>query len=337
VTASDVCIYEVGPRDGLQNEPETVPTDAKLALVRRLAAAGLRRIEVTSFVSPKWIPQLADGEALAAALPELPASFAQRAEGERRPEGVRFSALVPNEQGYARFRSSRTIEMAAVFISASETHNRKNVNCSIAEQLERFRPVAERARADGVALRAYVSTVCGCPYEGAVAVGAVTSLVGNLRALGVEEISLGDTIGVGVPRGVRELVAAVAGVAPLASVALHLHDTYGRALANVAAGYEAGVRTFDSSLGGLGGCPYAPGASGNVATEDVVDLFERSGIATGVSLDALVDASAWLEDEVLSRPLPGRVYRAVRGARQASRSEPQASEVHKGGVEVTTR
>jgi hydroxymethylglutaryl-CoA lyase len=298
----DVCIYEVGPRDGLQNEPETVPTDAKLELVRRLAAAGLRRIEVTSFVSPKWIPQLADGEALASALLQLP--------------GVRFSALVPNEQGYARFRSAGSIDMAAVFISASETHNRKNVNCSVAEQLERFRPVAERARADRVPLRAYVSTVCGCPYEGAVAIGAVTALVEKLRALGVDEISLGDTIGVGVPRGVGELVAAVAGVAPLDTVALHLHDTYGRALANVAAGYEAGVRTFDSALGGLGGCPYAPGASGNVATEDVVDLFERSGVATGVSLDALVDTSAWLEDRVLKRALPGRVYRAVRGSRE---------------------
>jgi hydroxymethylglutaryl-CoA lyase len=309
VSVPGVCIYEVGPRDGLQNEPETVPTDAKLELVRRLAAAGLRRIEVTSFVSPKWIPQLADGEALAAALPELP--------------GVRYSALVPNEQGYARMRGAGGVHMAAVFISASETHNRKNVNCSIAEQLERFRPVADRARADGVALRAYVSTVCGCPYEGAVAASAVTALVEQLRALGVEELSLGDTIGVAVPNGVRELVAAVADVAPLESIALHLHDTYGRALANVAAGYQAGIRTFDSSLGGLGGCPYAPGASGNVATEDVVDLFERSGVATGISLDALVDTSWWLEREVLSRPLPGRVYRAVVGARaRVSRSEP---------------
>ncbi|HVH20771.1 MAG TPA: hydroxymethylglutaryl-CoA lyase [Myxococcota bacterium] len=302
MAAPDVCIYEVGPRDGLQNEPETVPTEAKLELVSRLATAGLRRIEVTSFVSPKWIPQLADSGALAAALPRLP--------------GVRFSALVPNEQGYARFSEGGKIETAAVFLSASETHNRKNLNCGIAEQLERIRPVAERARADGVPLRAYVSTVCGCPYEGAVAVSAVTVLVGQLRALGVAEISLGDTIGVGVPSGVRALVAAVAEVAPLASVALHLHDTYGRALANVAAGYEAGVRTFDSALGGLGGCPYAPGASGNVATEDVVDLFERSGVGTGVSLDALVDASAWLEDRVLKRALPGRVYRAVQGARE---------------------
>jgi hydroxymethylglutaryl-CoA lyase len=312
VSSPDVCIYEVGPRDGLQNEPETVPTEAKLELVQRLAGAGLARIEVTSFVSPKWIPQLADSDALGSALPELP--------------GVRYSALVPNEQGYTRFRAAGSIDMAAVFLSASETHNRKNLNCSIAEQLERIRPVAQCAQADGVPLRAYVSTVCGCPYEGPVAVGAVTALVEKLRALGVSELSLGDTIGVGVPSGVRALVAAVADVAPLASVALHLHDTYGRALANVAAGYEAGVRTFDSSLGGLGGCPYAPGASGNVATEDVVDLFERSGVATGVSLDALVDTSAWLESAVLRRPLPGRVYRAVLGARQASRSESKASE-----------
>lgn len=298
---SDVCIYEVGPRDGLQNEPETVPTDAKLELVRRLAAAGLSRIEVTSFVSPKWIPQLADGEALAGALPPLP--------------GVRFSALVPNEQGYARFRAAGAIDTAAVFLSASETHTRKNLNCSIAEALERIRPVAERARADDVGLRAYVSTACGCPYEGPVAVGAVTALVERLIALGIAEISIGDTIGVGVPSQVRALVASVADVLPLERVALHLHDTYGRALANVAAGYEAGVRTFDSALGGLGGCPYAPGASGNVATEDVVDLFERSGVATGISLDALVDTSAWLESEVLKRPLPGRVYRAMKGAR----------------------
>ena len=279
MSAPGVCIYEVGPRDGLQNEPDTVPTEAKLELVRQLAAA----------------------------LPELP--------------GVRYSALVPNEQGYARFRSAGNVHMAAVFISASETHNRKNVNCGVAEQLERFRPVADHARADGVPLRAYVSTVCGCPYEGAVAVSAVTALVEQLRALGVEEISLGDTIGVGVPSGVRELVVAVAGVAPLESVALHLHDTYGRALANVAAGYDAGIRTFDSSLGGLGGCPYAPGASGNVATEDVVDLFEKSGVATGISLDALVDTTRWLEREVLGRPLPGRVYRAIAGARERARGK----------------
>jgi hydroxymethylglutaryl-CoA lyase len=293
-------VYEVGPRDGLQNEAGTVPTPAKLELIERLALSGLRSIEVTSFVSPRWIPQLADADDLVPLLPALP--------------GVVYGALVPNLEGYERFRAAGGLAVAAFFVSASETHNRKNVNRSVAEHLERFRPVAERARADDVRLRAYVSTVCGCPYEGKVAVGAVVALVRDLLALGADEISLGDTIGVGHPAQVRELVGAAAGVAPLERIALHCHDTYGRALANVQAGYEAGVRTFDAAIGGLGGCPYAPGASGNVATEDVVDLFEAAGLATGVDLGRLVEASAWLEDEVLRRPLPGRVYRARRGA-----------------------
>jgi len=317
---ADVRLYEVGPRDGLQNEPETVDTGAKAALIARLVGAGLRHVEVTSFVSPKWIPQLADADALCERLP--------RASGREAPGppgsggGAVFSALVPNEAGYQRFRAAR-LPVAAFFVSASETHNRRNVNRGIAEHLEGFRPVAERARADGVRLRAYVSTVCGCPYEGAVAPAAVVALVGRLVALGADEISLGDTIGVGHPRQVRELVAAVAGAAPLERIALHLHDTWGRALANLQAGYEAGVRSFDSSLGGLGGCPYAPGASGNVATEDVVDLFARAGVGTGVDLDALVDASAWLEDEVLKRPLPSRVFRARLGQRRRRAQEEQ--------------
>ena len=298
-------VYEVGPRDGLQNEPETVATEAKRALVERLAAAGLRRIEATSFVSPKWIPQLADAAELIASLPPLPQT--------------RISALVPNLQGYERMRGAGGVAVAALFLSASETHNRKNVNCGIDEQLERIRPVAERARADGVGLRAYVSTVCGCPYEGDVAPAAVVALTRKLIATGIDEISLGDTIGVGHPAQVRALVRAVAAEVPLARIALHLHDTFGRALANVQAGYEAGLRTFDASLGGLGGCPYAPGASGNVATENVVDLFERAGVATGVDLDALVDTTHWMESEVLKRSLPGRVYRARLGARQRAR------------------
>ncbi len=297
-----VLLYEVGPRDGLQNEPDSVPTAAKRELVTRLALAGLRRIEVTSFVSPQWIPQLADADELAATLPVLP--------------GVGYSALVPNERGYERFRAAGGIDVAATFLSASETHNRRNVNASIDEQLAHTRRVVELAREDGVPVRAYVSTVCGCPYEGEVAIAAVAKLVRQLFELGAAEVSLGDTIGVGHPRQVRELVAAVAGEGPLERIALHLHDTYGRALANVQAGYEAGVRTFDAALGGLGGCPYAPGASGNVATEDVCDLFERAGIGTGVDLDRLVDAAAWLEQDVLRRPLPGRVYRARRGARE---------------------
>ena len=295
-----VGLCDVGPRDGLQNEPDSVPTAAKAELVGRLAAAGLQRVEITSFVSPKWIPQLADADELARRVPRV--------------DGVAYSALVPNEAGYQRFRAAG-LPVAAFFVSASETHNRKNVNRGIADHLERFRPIAERARADGVRLRAYVSTVCGCPYEGEVPVASVVDLVRRLAALGADELSLGDTIGVGHPRQVRELVRAVAGELELARVALHLHDTYGRALANVQAGFESGVRCFDAALGGLGGCPYAPGASGNVATEDVVDLFERAGVATGVDLDALVDTTAWLEREVLKRPLPGRVFRAALAAR----------------------
>jgi hydroxymethylglutaryl-CoA lyase len=302
----EVLVYEVGPRDGLQNEPDQVPTASKRELVTRLALAGLRRIEVTSFVSPKWIPQLADADELAATLPVFP--------------DVVYSALVPNEQGYQRFRAAGGVQVAAGFISASETHNRKNLNCGIEEQLGRIAQVVECARADRVPVRAYVSTVCGCPYQGEVKTGAVASLVRRLFELGIAEISLGDTIGVGHPRQVRELVAAVSGEGPLARIALHLHDTYGRALANVQAGYEAGVRTFDASLGGLGGCPYAPGASGNVATEDVGDLFERAGVATGIDLDRLVEASAWFERFVTGRPLPGRVYRARRAARERAQA-----------------
>lgn len=298
----EVTIYEVGPRDGLQNEPETIPLAARRELVARLAVAGLRRIEVGSFVSPRWIPQLADSDALLAALPA--------------PPGVEYSALVPNERGYERFRAAGGARVAAVFLSASESHNRANLNCSIADAIERLRPVAERARVDGVPLRAYVSTACGCPYEGEVAPDAVVALARRLIDLGAAEISLGDTLGVGHPAQVRALVEALAGDLPLERLALHLHDTYGRALANAQAGYEAGVRCFDASLAGLGGCPYAPGASGNVATEDLVDLFECAGVRTGVDLDALVDASRWLQDEVLRRPLPGRVFRAKLGARE---------------------
>jgi hydroxymethylglutaryl-CoA lyase len=300
----DVWIWEVGPRDGLQNEPEVVPAADKLRLVASLAEAGLPAVEVTSFVSPRWIPQLADADEVARAVP--------------RRQGTVYGALVPNERGYERFRAAG-LPVAAFFVSASETHNRRNVNRSVAEHLEAFRPVAEQALVDGVSLRAYVSTVCGCPDEGDVPVAAVVALVERLLALGCGEISLGDTIGVGTPRQVRGLVRALAGACPLERVALHLHDTWGRALANVEAGFEEGLRRFDASVGGLGGCPYAPGASGNVATEDVVDLFERSGVRTGVDLERLVDAAAWLEAEVLRRPLPGRVYRARLGERRRVR------------------
>jgi hydroxymethylglutaryl-CoA lyase len=305
----EVIVYEVGPRDGLQNEPDAVSTEAKRELITRLVTSGLRRIEITSFVSPRWIPQLADAEELAGTLPVLP--------------DVVYSALVPNEQGYERFRAAGGAMVAAIFVSASETHNRSNVNRSIADHLERTRAVFECAKADGVPVRAYVSTVCGCPYEGEVPAEAVVKLSRELVALGAAEISLGDTIGVGTPGQVRRLVERVGEAVPLERVALHLHDTYGRALANVQAGYEAGIRVFDASLGGLGGCPYAPGASGNVATEDVVSLFESEGVATGVDLDALVRATAWLERDVLERRLSGRVYRARLGARGTREAEKQ--------------
>jgi len=308
--APDVSIHEVGPRDGLQNEARTVPTPAKLELVQRLAHAGLRSIETTSYVSPEWIPQLADSDELAALLPDIP--------------GVRYRGLVPNERGYERFLAAGGVHGVAVFISASETHNRKNVNRSVGEHLERLAPVIARARADGFPVRTYVSTAFGCPDEGAVAPEAVVKLAKDLLALGAEDVSLGDTIGVGVPSQVRELVAAVGEWVPLERITLHFHDTYGRGIVNVQAGYEAGVRQFDASLGGLGGCPYAPGAAGNVATEDVVDLFERSGVRTGIDLEALVETTAWLERDVLERPLTSRVFRAEMGTRERAARKRQA-------------
>ncbi len=305
----EVTIYEVGPRDGLQNESQVVPLPAKLELIERLAGAGLRSIEVGSYVSPKWIPQLADSDELAGILPEIP--------------GVRYRALVPNLRGYERFREAGGVQDVAVFISASETHNRKNVNRSVAEHLDRLAPVIERARADGVPTRAYVSTAFGCPDEGAVAVDAIVRLTKDLVALGADDVSLGDTIGIGVPAQVHELVAAVRELIPLERISLHFHDTYGRGIVNLQAGYEAGVRHFDSSLGGLGGCPYAPGAAGNVATEDVVDFFERAGVPTGIDLQALVDITAWLERDVLQRPLTSRVYRAEIGVRERAEKKRQ--------------
>jgi hydroxymethylglutaryl-CoA lyase len=297
-----VSIYEVGPRDGLQDEPNSVDTADKVQLLRRLADAGVGRVEATSFVSPKWIPQLSDADVLASQL----------------PPGPTYSALVPNARGYERFRRTK-IPVAAFFVSASELHNQKNVNRSIRDHLDGFRPVAEQLRDDGIRLRAYVSMVCGCPFEGEVPVRQVVDVVRQLQKLGADEVSLGDTIGVGNPEQVRALVRAVSEEMSLDGVALHPHDTYGRALVNVVAGFEEGVRTFDSSLGGIGGCPYAPGATGNVATEDVVDLFDVQGIETGIDLGALVETSSWMEDEVLRRRLPGRVYRARRGAADRAR------------------
>ncbi len=274
-----VRIVEVGPRDGLQNEKQQVATADKIALIDRLSATGLRSIEATSFVSPKWVPQLADAA-------EVMAGIA------RRP-GVAYPVLVPNEQGYDRARAAGAREVA-VFTAASEQFNRTNTNAGIDESLQRFAPVLERARADGIPVRGYVSTVLGCPYQGEVPLADVVRVARTLYAMGCHEISLGDTIGVGTPRKARAMLRAVAAEVPMAALAVHFHDTYGQALANIAACLEDGVRVVDSAVAGTGGCPYARGASGNVASEDVVYMLHGMGMDTGIDLAALADTGRWL-------------------------------------------
>jgi len=276
---SRVRIVEVGPRDGLQNEPTPVSTSDKIELIDRLGNSGLRTIEATSFVNPKWVPQMADAAEVYAGL--------------RRRPGVRYPVLVPNEQGYARARAVG-VEEIAVFTAASEAFNRKNINASIAESLARFAPVIAQARTDGVAVRGYVSTVLGCPYQGEVPLEDVVRVAASLYEMGCYEVSLGDTIGIGTPRKARAMLEAVAAVVPMAALAVHFHDTRGQALANVLACLEAGVCVVDSSVSGTGGCPYARGASGNVATEDVVYMLHGMGIETGIDLDKLVATGAWL-------------------------------------------
>jgi hydroxymethylglutaryl-CoA lyase len=296
-------VTEVGPRDGLQNEKEVVSTEAKVAFVEALADAGLKEIEVSSFVSPKWIPQLADAEEVFRRL--------------RRRDGVVYAALVPNEKGMERALACG-VKKIAVFTAATETFNRKNVNASIAESLARFRPVVEAARRAGAAVRGYVSTAFGCPYEGAVDPAAAARVCRDLLDLGCDEVSVGDTIGVATPRRVLEGLAALqeAGL-PRERTALHFHDTRGTGLANVLASLQEGYASFDTSAGGIGGCPYAPGAGGNLATEDLLYLLEGLGIATGVSLEKVRAASRGME-AALGRPLPGRVYRAGPAPARAS-------------------
>lgn len=296
-----VTVVEVGPRDGLQNEAEFVPTDAKVAFVDALSRSGLRVIETTAFVSPKAIPQLADAAEVLGRI-------------ERR-EGVRYSVLVPNERGMARALEARVSEVA-VFTAASETFNHRNINASIDVSFERFAPVLKMAAASGVAVRGYVSCGFGCPYEGRVDPRAAAMVSLRLYEAGCFEVSVGDTIGVGVPSQVPEVVGRCveAGV-PVAALALHFHDTRGTALANVTEGLRAGVRTFDSSAGGLGGCPYAPGAAGNVSTEDLVYLLHGMGYETGVNLDAVVDASTTLAG-ILGRTPVSRVHAAVLATRR---------------------
>lgn len=274
-----VRIVEVGPRDGLQNEKQPVATADKIALVDRLSATGLRSIEATSFVSPRWVPQLADAAEVYTGI-------------QRRP-GVAYPVLVPNLQGYERARAVG-VEEVAVFTAASETFNRTNTNAGIDESLQRFAPILQQAAADGVRVRGYVSTVLGCPYQGEVAVSEVVRVARALREMGCYEISLGDTIGVGTPRKARQMLEAVAGEVPMAALAVHFHDTYGQAIANIAACLDAGVRVVDSAVSGAGGCPYAKGASGNVASEDVVYLLQGLGLECGVDLDALADTGRWL-------------------------------------------
>jgi hydroxymethylglutaryl-CoA lyase len=292
-----VRIVEVGARDGLQNEKTIVPAATKIELINRLSATGLQTIEATSFVSPKWVPQLADAADVFAGIARKP--------------GVAYPVLVPNLQGYERAREAGADEVA-IFTAASEAFNRKNINASIDESIERFMPVLERAKADAVKVRGYVSTVLGCPYQGEVAVSDVVRVARRLHELGCYEISLGDTIGIGTPGKARAMLRAVAGDVPMSALAVHFHDTRGQALANILACLEEGVAVVDSSVSGTGGCPYAKGATGNVASEDVVYMLEGMGIATGIDLPALVSTGLWLSEQ-LGRATSSRVARATMG------------------------
>jgi hydroxymethylglutaryl-CoA lyase len=298
----EVTIVEVGPRDGLQNEPGVVPTEVKVGFIDRLSRTGLVVVEATSFVHPRWVPQLADAAEVLAGIAPV--------------DGVRYPVLVPNERGLDRALEAGVHEVA-VFGAASETFSQKNLGRSIDASLEMFAPVVRRATDAGMRVRGYVSTVCGCPYQGEVPVDDVRRVTSALLELGCHEVSLGDTIGVGTPRQVQELVAAVSADVGVERLAVHLHDTYGQGLANTLAAFEAGVTIADTSAGGLGGCPFAPGATGNLATEDLVYALHGSGVATGVDLEALVDVSAWMAEQ-LGRPPVSRVARAMLAKRHAT-------------------
>jgi hydroxymethylglutaryl-CoA lyase len=292
---SRVRIVEVGARDGLQNEKTILPAAVKVELIDRLSDTGLDTIEATSFVSPKWVPQLADAADVFTAI--------------RKKPGVRYPVLVPNLQGYERARAVGVTDIA-VFSAASEAFNRKNINASIDESIERFMPVLERARADGVSVRGYVSTVLGCPYQGEVPLADVVRVARRLHDLGCHEVSLGDTIGIGTPARAREMLAAVAQEVPMPALAVHFHDTRGQALANILACLELGVAIVDSSVSGAGGCPYARGATGNVASEDVVYMLHGMGIDTGINLDKLIETGRWLSAQ-LARDNGSKVGKAA--------------------------
>ena len=305
-----VTIYEVGPRDGLQNEAVQLTTAAKVRLVEALAGAGLQRIELGSFVRPDWIPQLADTDELARALPALP--------------GVKLTALVPNRRGLERAIAAGLREVA-VFMSSSEAHNQKNTNKSIAQSLAHFGEIVPQARAAGLTVRAYLSTVWGCPYQGRVDPERAVALALQLRELGCGEISLGDTIGVGNPKQTREILELFLrrGFAH-EELALHLHDTNGTALANCLVGLELGFATYDTSIGGMGGCPYAPGAAGNLATEDLASMLQEMGIETGIDLPKLF-AAGRLAQELIKHKLPGRRLQAALGREQGTHARPPGS------------
>jgi hydroxymethylglutaryl-CoA lyase len=291
---SRASVYEVSPRDGLQNERATVPLRAKLRLIDALVAAGLERIEITSFVSPRWIPQLADADEVA--------------EHAKAPPGVVFSALCPNRKGLERALAAGVREIA-VFLSASETHNKKNVNKTVDETLAEFAETVSGARAAGLRVRGYVSTVWGCPFEGSIDPKRAIAIAKRLVGLGCYQVSLGDTIGVGTPRQTGRILRMAIGELGAEKIAMHMHDTRGTALANVLVGLEMGVRDFDASVGGLGGCPYAPGAAGNLATEDLVYMLQGMGVETRVDLERLVEAGR-VAESVVGRPLPGKVHQA---------------------------
>jgi hydroxymethylglutaryl-CoA lyase len=297
-----VRLVEVGPRDGLQNEAGIVPLDIKVELVDRLSAAGLAAVEAGAFVSPKWVPQMADSAEV----------FARVA---RRPR-TSYPALVPNMKGLESALAANVAEIA-IFVSASEGFSQKNIACSRAESLERLAPVAEQALAAGLRVRGYVSCIAGCPYDGAVPGNDVARMSEALIGMGCYEISLGDTIGVGTAWQIRLLIEIVAGSVPLEKIAMHFHDTYGQGVANILASLEEGIAVFDSSVAGLGGCPYAPGASGNVATEDAVYLLHGLGIETGVDFEALAETGGWISEKLgrLNASRAGRAHLAKSGAR----------------------
>ena len=297
--ADQVSVYEVSPRDGLQNERATVPLTGKVRLVDALVGAGLDRVEITSFVSPKWIPQLADADELAGAV---------LANAKKTGTQAKFSALCPNVRGLERAKKTG-IEEIAVFMSASETHNQKNINKTIDETIAAYADTISGAREAGLRVRGYVSTVWGCPYEGEISHARSVGIAKTLFGMGCYQISFGDTIGAGTPRQTREIIGRALGELPCEAVAMHMHDTRGTALANILVGLELGIRTFDASVGGMGGCPYAPGAAGNVATEDLVYMLHGMGIRTGIDLERLVEAARAAES-IVGRALPGKVHLA---------------------------